>query len=89
MSPHKNTTSPQQPDRGQSATQMGIFGILAEIVGVLLAVFVGFMFLVSDARPDIVAWILFVIGAVLAVDMGRRIVRAKNREQQALLEEDR
>lgn len=76
MSPEEVTTSPQKPDRGKSASRAGIFGILGGIVGLLLAFFIGFMFLLGDSRPDVVAWILFAIAAVLAIDLIRRIVRA-------------
>lgn len=76
MSPEEVTTSPQKPDRGKSASRVGIFGILGAIVGLLLALFIGFMFLIGESRPDAVAWILFAIGAVIAVDLLRRIVRA-------------
>ncbi len=77
MSPHDNTTSPQQPDRGKSATELGFFGIFAEILGSLLAIIVGVRFLVGDMY--IVAIILFVVAAILLADMIRRIVRARNR----------
>lgn len=73
MSPEKNTTSPQRPSRGQSASRMGYFGILGEIVGVLIALFVGYRFLLAEGQPDLVAWIAFGIGAVLLVDLLRRI----------------
>ncbi|MGO1536775.1 MAG: hypothetical protein ACTHWM_07640 [Yaniella sp.] len=76
MSPEEVTTSPQKPDRGKSASGMGIFGILGEIVGVLLALFIGFMFLLGDSRADAVAWILFGIGALMTIDLIRRIVKA-------------
>lgn len=76
MSPEDVTTSPQQPDHGKSATKIGFFGILAEIVGILLAIFIGFMFFLGQGRPDVVAWIMFGIGAVLLIDLIRRIVRA-------------
>lgn len=76
MSPEEATTSPQKPDRGDSASRLGLFGIIGAIVGLLLALFIGFMFLMGDSRPDVVAWILFAIGGVIAVDLIRRIVRA-------------
>lgn len=76
MTTENNTTSPQRPGRGLSASRMGYFGILAEIVLVLLAGFIGYRFLMTDAQPDMVAWIAFVIGAVLLIDLIRRIVRA-------------
>lgn len=79
MSSEEHTTSPQKPERGLSATQMGYFGILAEIVGLLLVIFVGVRFLIAEARPDVVAWVSFGIGAVLLVDMVRRIIRAQKR----------
>lgn len=79
MSTEEPTTSPQEPERELSATQMGYFGILAETVGVLLAVFVGLRFLIAEARPDSVAWVSFGIGAVLLADMVRRIIRGQNR----------
>ena len=76
MSPEEVTTSPQKPDQGKSASRAGIFGILGAIVGLLLALFIGFMFLMGESRPDVVAWILLAIAAAIAIDLVRRIVRA-------------
>lgn len=70
------TTSQQMPDRGKSASKIGFFGMLAEGIGILLAVFIGFMFFVGDGRPDVVAWILFGFAALTTIDLLRRIVRA-------------
>lgn len=79
MSPKKKTTSPQRPSRGKSATGVGYFGILGEVVGVLLALFVGYRFLTVENQPDLVAWISFGIGVVLFIDMIRRIWIASTR----------
>lgn len=76
MNAEENTTSPQRPGRGLSASRMGYFGILFEIIGVLVAVFVGIRLLVPEGRPDVVAWVAFAIGAVLLIDLLRRIWRA-------------
>lgn len=76
-SPHDNTTSPQDPSRERSATGWGFFWILGEVVLLLLALFVAIMFFFPGGRPDVVAWILMVLVGALAVDIVRRIIRAK------------
>lgn len=75
MSPSKNTTSPHDPDRGASASRMGYFPIMGEGVLLLLAIFVALRIFATD-RPDVFAWVLVVIAALLLVDMIRRIFRA-------------
>ncbi|HEY4536499.1 MAG TPA: hypothetical protein VIG71_11115 [Enteractinococcus sp.] len=83
VSPHENTTSPHDPDHGLSATRMGYFGILAEVVVALLVLFVGVRFLMAEGRPDFVAWIAFGLVVVLLVDLVRRILRAVRRNRRA------
>ncbi len=83
FAPHDNTTSPQDPSRELSATGWGFFWILGEIVLLLIAGFVAVRFFISDARPDIAAWILVVFAVAIAVDLVRRIVRAKKINRQA------
>ena len=83
VSPHDNTTSPQNPDHGLSATRLGFFGILGEVVVLLLVLFVGVRFFMPADRPDLVGWISFAIAAVLVVDIIRRIVRAVRRDRRA------
>lgn len=75
MSPSKNTTSPHDPDRGASASRMGYFPIMGEGVLLLLAVFVAIRIFGTD-RPDVFAWVLIVIAALLLADVTRRIFRA-------------
>ena len=79
MTAEGHTTSPQKPGRGLSATQMGYFGILGEIIAILVVAFVGMRFLIADARPDVVAWVSFGVGVILLADMVRRILRARRR----------
>jgi membrane protein YdbS with pleckstrin-like domain len=81
-SPHDNTTSPQDPSREKSATGWGFFWILGEIVLLLLAVFIAVRFFV-DGRPDLVSWILVVLAVALAVDIIRRIIRAREINRRA------
>ena len=76
MTPHDNTKSPQEPSRGKAATEWGYFYILGEVIGFALLLFVGVRFLVSTERPDVVAWVLLAIAALILVDLGRRILRA-------------
>src|SRR5690625_3751249 len=83
FAPHDNTTSPQDPSRALSATGWGFFWILVEIVLLLIACFVAGLFFISDARPDIEAWILMVFAVAIAVDLVRRIVRANKINRQA------
>ena len=83
VSPHENTTSPQDPDHGLSATRMGYFGILGESVLLLLVIFVGIRFMMPEGRSDLVAWISFGAAVVLLADLLRRIVRAVRRNRQA------
>ncbi len=85
VSPHENTTSPQDPAHGLSATRLGFFGILAEVVGLIIVLLVGVRFLVGPGteRPDVVAWVAFGIAALLVVDILRRIVRAMRRNRRA------
>lgn len=83
VSPHDNTTSPQDPEHGLSATRLGYFGILAETVGFLLALFVGVRFLIAGGQPDFIAWISFAIAVVLLADLLRRIIRAMRRDRRA------
>lgn len=83
VSPHDNTTSPQDPEHGLSATRLGYFGILAETVGFLLVLFVGVRFLIAGGQPDFIAWISFAIAVVLLADLLRRIIRAMRRDRRA------
>lgn len=83
VSPHDNTTSPQDPDHGLSATRTGFFGILGEVVVLLLVLFVGVRFLMPEGRSDLVAWISFALAALLVVDILRRIIRAVRRNRRA------
>lgn len=83
MSPHKYTNSPQKPEAEKSATRLGFFGLLAEIVLFVMAVIIGVRFLIMGSQPGIVAWVLFAIGAVLAVDMVRQAIRAVRRSRAA------
>jgi len=76
MTPHDNTKSPQEPSRGKAASEWGYFYILGEVIGFALLLFVGVRFLVSAERPDVVAWVLLAIAALILVDVGRRILRA-------------
>lgn len=82
-SPHENTTSPQDPSREKSATGWGFFWILGEIVIFALALLVAIRFFASTERPDMVAWVLLVIAVVVAVDIIRRIFRARQINSQA------
>jgi len=81
--PHDNTTSPQDPEHGLSATRLGYFGILAETVGFLLVLFVGVRFLIAGGQPDFIAWISFAVAVVLLADLLRRIIRAMRRDRRA------
>lgn len=82
-SPHANTTSPQDPSRERSATKWGFFWILGEIVIFLIALLVAIRFFTSTERADAVAWILLVIAVAAAVDIVRRIFRARQINSQA------
>lgn len=79
MSDDKNTTSSRRPRRRKSSTGVGYFGVLGEVVGVLLALFVGYRFLVAEHQPDLIAWISFGVGVVLLIDLIRRIWLATKR----------
>lgn len=81
-SPHDNTTSPQDPTWEKSASDWGFFWILGEIVLMLLAAFIAIRFFVGG-RPDLVSWILVVVAVALAVDIVRRIIRAREINKQA------
>ena len=83
VSPHDNTTSPQDPEHGLSATRMGYFPILGESVILLLVIFVGLRFLMPEGRPDWVAWISFGVAVLLLIDIVRRIIRAMRRDRRA------
>lgn len=69
--------TPQQPDpeHGKSATQMGFFMVPVELVGAVFLIGLGVRFLTVSGQPDVVAYVLFVLGAVLIVDAIRRIRR--------------
>lgn len=79
MHPRETDTNqqPQRPDpeHGKSATTLGFFGVLVEIFGVVLMLGIGLSFLMVEMQPNAVAWVAFVIGAVLLVDAIRRLRR--------------
>lgn len=78
MNPHKETDqTPQRPDpeHGKSATKMGFFMVPVEFVGAVLLLGLGVRFLTVPGQPDFVAYIAFVLVAVLVVDAIRRLRR--------------
>ena len=79
MSPEHTETdqTPQQPDpeHGKSPTKMGFFMVPVELIGMVLLIGVGVRFLTVEGQPDIVAYIAFALGAVLLVDVVRRLRR--------------
>ncbi len=69
--------APQRPDpeHGKSPTKMGFFMVPVGLMGTVLLLGIGIRFLTVEGQPDFVAYIAFVLGAVLLVDVIRRLRR--------------
>lgn len=65
----------QQPEATKSATRMGFFAVPVEFVGAVLLIGVGVRFITFANQPDAVAYVLFVLAAVLVFDAIRRLRR--------------
>ncbi len=79
ISKHQTTNSPHQPVSGFSENDADYFSILGGGIGVLIAIFIGIRLFKSEGSPDIGAWIVFGLGAVLFLDFIRRIWRILRR----------
>ena len=68
---------PQRPDpgHGKSVTQLGIFFVFVELLGAAFLLALGVRFFTAPEQPDAVAWVAFVLTALLLVDFGRRLIR--------------
>lgn len=76
----RNTEIDQQPQRpdpehGKSPTQLGIFFVFIELLGAAFLLAVGVRFITAPEQPDAVAWVAFVLTALLLVDFGRRLTK--------------
>lgn len=69
--------TPQRPDpeHGKSPTKMGFFMVPVEFIGAVLLIGLGVRFITATGQPDAVAYVAFVLAAVLVVDAIRRLRR--------------
>lgn len=77
---NKHTETDQQPQRpdpghGKSVTQLGIFFVFVELLVAAFLLAVGLRFFTAPEQPDVVAWVAFVLTAVLLVDFGNRLIK--------------
>lgn len=65
----------QDPEFGQSPTELGIFTVFVELLGAALLLAIGIHFMTSASEPDVVAWGAFALIAILLFDGTRRLIR--------------
>lgn len=65
----------QDPEHEKSPTKSGIFIAFVELMGAAVLLGIGVHFVTTPEEPDAVAWVAFVIIAVLVLDSARRIMR--------------